>query len=91
MNEGNEYRPIEGTFSAAEAQLLLGTIVKSKIDFHTLQRHSDGERSREDSSAVNRLKQLRSLDSQLKSLFKDEAASGQNFNISATLEITPID
>lgn len=91
MNDRHEYKLIEGTFPSGEAQALLGGMLKSKIDFHTLERHSLSETAGDTARSAERLAELRELDAKLKRLFTEASARGGHFRIFAKLEIEEID
>ena len=91
MNESREYKLIEGVFSPLEVEKLLGAMVKSKMDFHSLQLHSEVELSGKPAASEERLKQLKALDAELKTFFVQAKESGKNFKISGRIEVTPVD
>jgi len=89
MNTPKHFQLIDGTFTPDEARQVLGAMVKSKIDFHTLAKHSEGERSGcSGALSEERLRALRGLDLELKALFESALASGANLKLKGNIEIT---
>lgn len=92
MDTPQKFKLIDGIFSPAQAKQVLGVMVKGKIDFHSLEKHSDNERSgggREISEA--RLDYLRDLDRKLRILSEEAKASGKRLKVSGEIEITFVD
>lgn len=92
MNKTHQFKLIDGIFSPGQAQQVLGAMVKSKIDFHTLEKHSEAERSggAEELSQA-RLEYLRNLDGELKRLAETAKAAGKRLKISGDIEVTFLD
>ena len=92
MNTPQHFQLIDGTFTPDEARQILGAMVKGKIDFHSLEKHSKDERSAEAcQKSEERLAALRQLDAQLKVLFESVAASGKKLEVKGMIEISPVD
>lgn len=92
MNTPQHFQLINGTFTAEQARRILGAMVKSKIDFHTLERHSEAERTGESvHRSEERLRSLRDLDADLKELFESARASGKRFEVKGDITITAVD
>ena len=88
MNTPETFQLIDGTFTPDQARHILGALVKSKIAYHTLENHSEGERSGILDHSEERLQALRKLDADLKELFKTANQAGAKLNISGTIAIT---
>ncbi len=91
MNTPQQYQLIDGTFTPDQARQILGAMVKSKIDFHTLEKHSEAERSGPTAITSARLETLRNLDAVLKSLFEKARATGATLKVRGNIEITLMD
>lgn len=92
MNIPHKFKLIDGIFSPGQAQQVLGAMVKSKIDFHSLEKHSETERSGVGEEASRaRLEHLRNLDGALKRLFETAKDSGKRLKISGNIEVTYLD
>ena len=92
MNETQHFQLIEGVFTAEDASRILGAMVKGKIDYHTLERHSHSERDRaEQIRSEQRLDALRDLNSRLKELLEAAVAEKRRLKISGVIEISPAD
>lgn len=92
MNDPQKFKLIDGIFSPSQAQQVLGAMVKGKIDYHSLEKHGEAERSGGANDSSNaRLEYLRNLDQELKRLFGSAKASGKRLKISGNIEVTFID
>lgn len=92
MNTQQHFQLIDGTFTPDQARQVLGAMVKSKIDFHSLAKHSENERSAQSVlSSEERLLALRELDEQLKALFESAKDSGKRLVVKGGFEITLAD
>lgn len=92
MTTAQNFQLIDGTFTPDEARRILGAMVKGKIDFHSLEKHSKDERSAEVcQKSEERLAALRDLDAKLKALFGSAEASGKKLEVKGTIEISPVD
>ena len=88
MQTKQQLRLIEGTFTPAEATQMLLSLVKSKIDFHTLEKASNKERFGSDGAQSEvRLVALRSLRHEITALCQS-AAGEQRLKIDGWIEIT---
>jgi hypothetical protein len=92
MNTPRKFQLIDGTFTPDEARHVLCAMVKSKIDFHSLAKHSETERSAQSGlSSEERLIALRELDEKLKALFASAKAAGKKLEVKGGFEITLTD
>jgi len=92
MNSIQQFQLIDGTFTPDEARQILGAMVKSKIDFHTLVKHSDDERSGDAGDLhEKRLRALRDLDAELKNLIESALATGAKLKVKGKIEIALIE
>ncbi len=86
-----QFQLIDGTFTPDQARQVLGAMVKSKIDFHTLESHSEGERSGAGRGSEERLASLRKLDADLKSLFESARESDVKLKVTGSFEISMVE
>ena len=92
MNPTRHFQLIDGTFTPEEASKVLGSMVKSKIDYHTLESHSDSELSGGSKfHSKERLQNLRELNAKLKELFESAAVGNRKLKINGTIEIDLVD
>lgn len=92
MNEPQHFQLINGVFPAEDASRILGAMVKGKIDYHTLERHSQSERDREAQiRSEERLEALRDLNARLKELLETAVAEKRNLRITGVIEISRAD
>lgn len=92
MNTQQHFQLIDGTFTPDQAREVLGAMVKGKIDFHSLVKHSETERSAQSGlNSEERLVALRELDEQLKALLESAKASGKRLVVKGGFEITLAD
>ncbi|QTN32579.1 hypothetical protein HZ994_09625 [Akkermansiaceae bacterium] len=92
MKTPQKFQLIDGIFSPAEAQQVLGVMVKGKIDFHSLEKHSENERSGGGmEKSGSRLAYLRDLDGRLKALADEARASGKRLKVTGEIQIEFID
>jgi hypothetical protein len=92
MNTKQHFQLIDGTFTPDQARQVLGSMVKSKIDFHSLVKHSEAERAAQSGlSSEGRLITLRELDEKLKALFESAKSAGKNLEVKGSFEITLTD
>ena len=88
MNTPQKFQLIDGTFTPDEARQVLGAMVKSKIDFHTLAKHSESERSGDaGNQSEKRIRALREIDLELKKIFESARASGKKIEVKGRIEI----
>lgn len=91
MKDKQQFQLIDGTFTPAEAARVLHSLVKSKMDYHSMEKFSNEERFGSDlSHSEKRLRDLTKLDTALKEFFASAAGSKQNLQISGWIEITPV-
>jgi cell shape-determining protein MreC len=92
MNEPQQFQLINGVFTAEDASRILGAMVKGKIDYHTLERHSHSERDKaQQTRSEERLDELRDLNARLKELLETAVTEKQSLRISGVIEISPAD
>ena len=92
MNTTLYFELIDGTFSPKEASQVLGSMLKSKIDYHSLVSHSDSELSGDSKIRFKeRFQQLQNLNSKLKELFETAATANRNLKICGRLKIDFVD
>jgi len=90
-NQTRNFQLIDATFTPDQARQVLGAMVKSKIDYHSLEKHSEGERSGIPNHSEERLQSLRALDTDLKALFESARTSGGKLKVTGNIEITLIE
>lgn len=92
MSEPKQFQLINGVFTAEDASRILGAMVKGKIDYHTLERHSHSERDQTAQiRSEERLQELRELNASLKELLETAAAEKRSLKINGVIEIAPAD
>ncbi|MEP2776833.1 MAG: hypothetical protein ABJQ29_11605 [Luteolibacter sp.] len=92
MNETRHFQLIDGTFTPQEAGQVLGSMVKSKIDYHTRENHSDMERSGgKKAHSETRLRDLRELNASLREFFESTNAGNHNLKFSGQITIEVLD
>jgi hypothetical protein len=91
MNDKQRFQLINGTFTPSEAAQVLLSLVKSKIDYHSLEKLSNEERfGRDLSHSETRLQRLRTLKTELEELFDSAAQAKQNLKIDGWIEIKSV-
>ncbi len=89
MKDRQRFQLIHGTFTPSEAAQVLLSLVKSKIDYHTLQKLTNEERfGRDLSHSEKRLEQLWKLKTALNELFDSATGAKQGLKIDGWIEIT---
>ena len=89
MNNPQRFHLIDGTFTALEAGQVLLSMVKSKIDHHSLERFSDEERFGGDvAHSEKRLEKLRALDVAIRELLALAVEEKQTLKIDAWIDVT---
>jgi len=89
MKDKQRFQLINGTFTPSEAAQVLLSLVKSKIDYHSLQKLSNEERFGKDSShSEKRLQDLQKLKTALKELFNSAAEAKETLKIDGWIEIS---
>lgn len=92
MSEPKHFQLINGVFTAEDASRILGAMVKGKIDYHTLERHSHSERDQAAQiRSEERLKELRELNASLKQLLETAMVEKRSLKISGVIEISSAD
>ncbi len=92
MKGKQNFKLIDGTFTASEASRVLLNLVGSKINYHTMENFSNQERFGKDlSKSVTRIKSLKKLQGSLKEVFDFAEKEGLNLKIDGLIEITIID
>lgn len=86
-NQTHHFQLIDGTFTPDQARQILGTMVKNKIDYHSLEKYSEGERSGIPDHSEERLQSLRILAAELKALLESAHASGARLKVKGNFEI----
>jgi hypothetical protein len=90
MTDPQRFQLIKGTFTPSEAAQVLLSLVKSKIDYHSLQKLSNEERFGGDvAHSEKRLQELKELQVALKEVFASAASEEQTLKIEGWIEITP--
>ncbi len=88
MNNPQRYKLIDGSFTASEATQILLSLVKSKIDFHNLEKLSNEERFGQDiAQSERRLTELRQLHETLRSACQSAAEKGQRVEVKGWIEM----
>lgn len=88
MNTTQRYKLIDGTFTATEATQVLLSLVKSKIDYHNLEKLSNEERfGRDVSHSGRRLAELQQLHETLRAVCRSAASAGQRMRVNGWIEI----
>ena len=86
------FQLIDGTFTPAEANHLLGDLVTSKVNYHRMQRYSGVETGRGGVTlSEQKLKHLKELKLQLDEIFTMAAESGQNLQVKGYIEVTAVE
>ena len=90
-NQPYQFQLIDGIFTPDQARQVLGAIVQSKIDYHSLEKHSEGERSGITHNSDERLRSLRALAAELKDVFETAYASGAQLKVTGEIKITSME
>ncbi len=89
MKPSQQFQLIDGTFTPAEAAQVLLSLVKSKMDHHSMEKFSNEERWGTDPDhSEKRLRELANLRSALKELFASATDAKRNLKINGWIEIT---
>lgn len=92
MNTPDPLQLIHGTFAPEDASRILLSLVKSKMDYHGMEKHSNRERLGGDPShSERRLEELAALQVRIQELVAAAAAAGQSLEINGWIEITLVD
>lgn len=88
MNTTQRHQLIDSDFTADRAAHVLLSLVKSKIDYHNVEKLSNAERFGEDlTHSERRLAELRELRDILRKVCRDAEASGHHLRVKGWLEI----
>ena len=88
MNTTQRYKLLKGTFSPDEARQILLSLVKSKIDFHNMEKLSNEERfGRDVAHSERRLAALRELHETLRTVCQSAADTGRRVQLNGWIEI----
>ena len=88
MPTNQRYKLIEGSFSPAEATHVLLALVKSKMDFHNLEKLSNEERfGRDLAHSERRLVELRELREKLRAVCQSAAEGGMRVRVNGWIEL----
>ena len=91
MKDKQHFQLIDGTFTPSEASRVLLSLVKSKMDYHNMEKFSNEERfGRDVTHSEKRLHDLAKLNTALKEFFASAADANQNLKINGWIEITPV-
>ena len=91
MKDKQHFQLIDGTFTAPEASRVLLSLIKSKMDYHNIEKFSNEVRfGRDEAHSEKRLHELAKLNDALKELFASAADAKQNLKINGWIEITPV-
>lgn len=92
MNETISLKFIQGEFSPEEANTLLLTILKNKIDFHELKNIQSKERvGTSDNNALQRIQELKESRMHALELLQTAVLENKNLKIESEIKITLID
>ena len=84
----NEYKLVNGKFSAEEAQKIIMLLINSKIDFHNLFSFSNHIRFNNDVNASKkRIEELTAAKDEMIELIKKGGQEGFNFRIKSSISI----
>ena len=88
MNNQQQFQLIDGVFTPAEASQVLLSLVKSKMDYHRMEKLSNEERFGGDTThSERRLRDLAHLHASLKEYLILAADSNQTLEIKGFIEI----
>lgn len=91
MNTTQRYTLLNGIFSPDEARQVLLSLVKSKIDFHNMEKLSNEERfGRDIAHSERRLAELRQLHETLRTTCQSAADTARRVQVNGWIEITLI-
>jgi hypothetical protein len=91
MNDTQRFQLIDGTFTPSEASRVLLALVKSKMDYHSMDKFSNEERFDGDlSRSEKRLQELTTLNAALQEFFASSAEANQTLKIDGWIEITVV-
>lgn len=89
MKDKQQFQLIDGTFTPAEASRVLLALVKSKVDYHSMEKFSNEERFGQDPThSEKRLRELKILNTAMEMFIASAASAKQNLRIDGRIEIT---
>lgn len=89
MNDAQQFKLIDGTFTGADAAQVLLSLVRSKIDFHHLQKASNEERLGHDPAhSQQRLAELTKLHDTVKALCQTATEGKRRMRVQGWIEVT---
>ena len=84
----NEYKLVDGEFSAEETQKIIMSLINSKIDFHNLYSFSNHIRFNNDVNASKkRIEELTATKDEIIELISKASQEGHHFRIKSTISI----
>ena len=88
MENGYQFKLIEGQFSPSEARKVLLALINSKINFHNLEIFSNQIRfDEENSHSKIRIDCLLEASEYIRDLIDDASLKGMDFNIESVIQI----
>lgn len=92
MNTPQRYQLIAGEFTPDQAMHVLLSLVKSKIDFHNVEKLSNHERFGEDiTRSEQRLAELKQLRETLRKVCQSAEKTGTPMKVRGWIEIQPVE
>jgi len=84
----NEFKLVNGVFSAEEAKTVLMTLITNKINFHSLNSFSDYVRFNEDiDKSKKRISELTTTREEILKLMEEAEKNGMKLNIKSNISI----
>jgi hypothetical protein len=84
----NEFKLVNGVFSAEEAKTVLMTLITNKINFHSLNSFSDYVRFNEDiDKSKKRISELTTTREEILKLMEEAEKKGMKLNIKSNISI----
>ena len=90
-NQLHHFQLIDGIFTPDQTRQILGALVKSKINYHSLEKLSESELTGNTRQSEQRLQSLRALAAELNILFDSAMASESRLKVLGKFEITLIE
>ena len=88
MENKQSFKLIDGTFSAAEAENVLSTLISSKINFHSMESFSNRERFNQDASHhKKRIAELKESKKQLDTIIETARENNTELIIESYINI----
>lgn len=89
MEQVQEFKFIDTTFTAAQARMVLLNLIDAKINFHSLRRLSDQERYGADQmQSAQRITELRDLERDLNKLLDEAKQGGYQVKVHSTIQVS---